>query len=217
MKITRVKGTPVLKVDPRHPRAGAPLRWAAAILQNGGVLALPTDTVYGLAADARNETALKRLYSLKGREARKPLACLLGYRQQMLALSDNVPESAWDLAKAHWPGALTLIVPRAPWVPPVLTGGLPRVGLRYPDCPLVWSLIDLLQWPMAASSANLSGQPAAVDSRQVIRDWAGKVDMILDGGRCPVAQESTVVDPEGPNGSYTILRQGALQLPTGGR
>ena len=205
----RIKGTPVLKVNPLRPRV-ADIRWAAAVLANGGVVAIPTDTVYGLAADARNPMALKRLYSLKGREARKPLACLIAYREQMMALSSQVPEKAWELSKKHWPGALTLVLPRAAWVPEILTSGMPSIGLRYPDCPLDWELIEALGWPVAATSANFSGSPAAVEGAQVIRDWAGKVDLILDGGRCPRSQESTVAKVSGS--TLTILRQGALQL-----
>lgn len=205
----RIKGTPVLSVNPRRPRV-KDIRFAAAVLLNGGVVALPTDTVYGLAADARNPKALQRLYCLKGREPRKPLACLLAYREQMLAMSEQVPEKAWELAKKYWPGALTLVVPGADWLPEALTSGLKSVGLRYPNCELDWELIEALGWPMAATSANFSGQPAAVDGAGVIRDWAGKVDLILDGGRCVHAVESTVATVKG--NKVTVLRQGALQL-----
>jgi L-threonylcarbamoyladenylate synthase len=196
-------------VDPSRPRK-KDLQWAAAVLLNGGVVALPTDTVYGLAVDARNPMAIKRLFALKGREPKKPLACLLAYREQMLALSDQVPEKAWELAKQHWPGALTLVVPRAAWVPSVLTSNLASVGLRYPNCALVWELIELLGWPLAATSANFSGKAAAVEATAVIRDWAGRVDMILDGGPCARAQESTVVSVQGSR--LKVLRQGALRL-----
>jgi L-threonylcarbamoyladenylate synthase len=209
LKITRVKGTPLLRVNPDKPKA-ADIRWAAAVLLNGGVVAIPTDTVYGLAADARNPSALKRLYSLKGREPRKPLACLIAYREQMLALSGSVPEKAWELGKAHWPGALTLIVPKAPWVPEVLTSGGPSVGLRYPNCAWNWELIEALGWPIAATSANLSGTPAAYEGSKVVADWAGKLDLIVDGGRCKTAVESTVALVSGSK--VQVLRQGALDL-----
>lgn len=205
----RIKGTPVLSVDTNHPRK-ADTRFAAAVLLNGGVVAIPTDTVYGLAVDARNPSAIKRLYALKGREPKKPLACLLAYREQMLALSAQVPETAWELAKEHWPGALTLVVPSAPWVPTELTSGLGSVGLRYPNCPLVWELIEAVGWPLAATSANFSGKPAAAEGSSVIRDWAGRVDLILDGGHCVNSRESTVAAIQG--NKVKILRQGALQL-----
>lgn len=205
----RVKGTLVLKVDPRRPRP-ADIRLAAAVLKNGGVLAAPTDTVYGLMADARNPSALRLLYALKGREPQKPLACLLARRRQARELSGSVPEAAWELMKKHWPGALTLIVPRADWVREELTSGLPTVGLRQPDCPWIWALVEALGFPVAASSANLSGGRAVVDGAQVVGDWAGKIGLIVDGGLCPLGVESTVA-VAGKSG-LKVLRQGALTL-----
>jgi len=212
LKTRRVNGTPVLGVDARRPRA-ADVRWAAAVLLNGGVLAVPTDTVYGLACDPRNPAAIQRLYALKGREPKKPLACLTAYTEQILALSDNVPEAVWKAAKRFWPGALTLVAPKGDWLPANLTSGLPSIGVRYPNCPWVWELIEAMEFPIACSSANVSGQPAATEGAGVIRDWAGKIELIVDGGACPVGRESTVAGMQG--GALTVFRQGALDL-TGG-
>ena len=205
----RVKGTPVLEVKAGKPRA-ADIRWAAAVILNGGVVAIPTDTVYGLACDARNPAAIQKIYSLKGREPKKPLACLTAYTEQALALSDNVPEAAWKAAKKHWPGALTLVLPKGPWLPAILTAGMPSIGVRYPKCPWVWELIEAVEFPIAASSANLSGKPAATDGAGVIRDWAGKIDLIVDGGRCSIGRESTVAGVVG--NTLKVFRQGALAL-----
>jgi L-threonylcarbamoyladenylate synthase len=188
--------------------------WAAAVLLNGGVVAIPTDTVYGLACDARNPAAIRRLYALKGREARKPLACLTAYTEQIMALSPDVPDAVWKAAKAHWPGALTLVAPKGGWLPAELTSGMPTIGVRYPNCPWDWELIEAVDFPIAASSANRSTMPAAVEGRDVVRDWAGKVDLIVDGGRCSVGRESTVAGMQG--GVLTVYRQGALVL-TGGK
>jgi L-threonylcarbamoyladenylate synthase len=209
----RVKGTPVLGVDCRHPRR-ADVAWVAAVIKNGGVAVIPTDTVYGLACDARNPSAIRRLYALKGREARKPLACLTAYTEQIMALSPDVPEEVWKAAKAHWPGALTLVAPSGDWLPKELTSGMPTVGVRYPNCPWVWELVEAVEFPIAASSANLSGHPAAVDGAGVIRDWAGKADIIVDGGSCSIGRESTVAGMQG--NALKVFRQGALDL-TGGK
>lgn len=209
MAMKRVKGTPVLAVNASRPRAPE-IRWAAAVILNGGVVAIPTDTVYGLACDPRNAAAVQKLYSLKRREPRKPLACLTAYSEQVLALSDNVPEAAWRAAKKHWPGALTLVVPKGPWLPDNLTSGLPSIGVRYPKCPWVWELIEAVEFPIAASSANLSGRPAAISGAGVIRDWAGKVDLIIDAGRCELGVESTVAGVQG--NVLKVFRQGALAL-----
>jgi len=205
----RINGTPVLTVNPRKPRP-AEIRWAAAVIKNGGVVAVPTDTVYGLACDPRNPLAIQRLYALKGREPKKPLACLTAYTEQILALSNDVPEAVWAAAKKHWPGALTLVAPAGDWLPANLTAGLKTIGVRYPHCPWIWDLVEEVEFPIAATSANFSGRPAAVDARGVVRDWAGKIDMIVDGGRCPVARESTVAGMQGK--SLTVLRQGALEI-----
>ncbi len=205
----RVKGSQVLKVNPRRPKA-SDIRLAAAVLKNGGVLAAPTDTVYGLMADARNPSALKALYALKRREPQKPLACLLAYRQQCLALCQDVPDQAWDLMKKHWPGALTLVLPRGPWTRDELSSGLPTVGVRYPDCPWIWELVEALEFPVAASSANLSGSPAATGPQGVLKDWAGRIGLIVDGGPCALKQESTVAGFQ--NGRITVFRQGAVSL-----
>jgi L-threonylcarbamoyladenylate synthase len=196
-------------VDPKRPKA-ADVRWAAAVLLNGGVLAIPTDTVYGLACDCRNPSAIRRLYALKGREPKKPLACLTAYKEQILALSDSVPEELWKAAKKHWPGALTLVAPKGPWLPEELTSGLPSIGVRYPNCPWVWELIEAVGFPIAASSANRSGDPAAVLGSRVLKDWAGKADMVVDGGACVIGRESTVAGLKA--GRLEVFRQGALQL-----
>lgn len=206
----RVKGTPVLTVNTERPRA-ADIRWAAAVILNGGVVAIPTDTVYGLACDPRNPSAIKRLYALKGREPKKPLACLTAYTEQILALSRDVPEAVWKAAKKHWPGALTLVAPKGDWLPPELTSGMDTIGVRYPRCPWVWDLIEAVEFPIAASSANFSGKPAATEGSGVIRDWAGKIDMIIDGGKCSLGRESTVAGV-GKGGALTVFRQGALAI-----
>lgn len=205
----RVCGTPVFKVNVERPDA-TEIRWAAAVLKNGGVIAIPTDTVYGLAVDPRNPAAIQRLYMLKGREAKKPLACLTAYQEQILSLSDQVPEPIWEAGKKHWPGALTLVTPKAPWLPENLTSGLTTIGVRFPDCPWVWDLIEALGFPIAASSANRSSQAAATQGAQVVKDWAGKADLLVDGGACKIGRESTVAGLL--DGKLTVFRQGALAL-----
>jgi L-threonylcarbamoyladenylate synthase len=202
---SRVKGTPCLRVDTRRPRA-ADLRWAAAVLKNGGVITLPTDTVYGLAADPMNPAAVQRLYHLKGRQDNKPVACLLAYRQQALSLSEDLTDEFWRLAKNHWPGDLTLVARRASTVPAWLTRGLPGVGMRWPDCPWVWELCDALGSPLAVTSANRSGHGAEKSSAAVNQQWGARVELLIDGGDCPGGTASSVVDCMGPR--PRLLRAG---------
>jgi L-threonylcarbamoyladenylate synthase len=176
------------------------------VLKNGGIITLPTDTVYGLAVDPRNPAAVERLYRLKGRDGNKPLACLLAYRNQALALSSDLNDAFWRLAKGHWPGGLTLVAPRSLTTPAWLTRGMPGIGMRWPDCPWVWALCDALGSPVAASSANLSGRPAETSGREAARQWGSKIDLLVDGGRSSQGIASSVVDCSGA--SPRLLRAG---------
>lgn len=167
---------------------------AANILENGGLVAFPTDTVYGVAAHGFQPAAIERLFEAKERPRTKAIALLVADAGDLSRVTRRVPEAAWRLAERFWPGALTLIVPRADDVPPILTGGGDSVAVRMPDHPVALSVIAAAGAPLATTSANLSGGPDPVTAGDVLRDLGGRIDLILDGGACPGGVPSTVLD-----------------------
>jgi len=167
---------------------------AVAVLRRGGVVAFPTDTVYGLGAHSGMAAAIEKLYQVKERERLKAIPLLIARTEDLTVVAGQVPEIAWRLAERFWPGPVTLVVPKAAAVLDVLTGGAPNVAVRVPAHEAVLRLIATLGAPLAATSANISGQPEAVTAEEV-RDTLGeRVKLILDGGRCPGGVASTVVD-----------------------
>ena len=177
------------------------------ILQKGGVIAFPTDTVYGLGADAFNSTAVERIYEIKNRPKHRQLPLLIADVKQLITLADPIPEIAWFLAKRFWPGGLTLVLPKTDSVPIYLASG-PTIAVRVPDHPVCLALIQRLGNPIIGTSANISDQPAALTADEVGQQLGGKIDFIINGGKCPGGKESTVVDVtrEAP----IILRQGII-------
>ena len=177
------------------------------ILRQGGVIAFPTDTVYGVGADAFQPEAVELLYVAKGRPPEKAIPLLLASADDLFLIASKVSEAARWLAARFWPGGLTLVVPRHPRVPEVVSPG-PTVAVRVPDhrCPL--ALIATLGAPLAATSANLSGQPSSTTAEQVLAQLGGRIALILDGGPCPGGVPSTVIDVtvDPP----VILRHGAI-------
>ena len=167
---------------------------AAAVLRQGGLLAIPTETVYGLGADALNETAVASIYAAKGRPSDNPLILHLPGPEWLTRYCREVPRTACDLAAAFWPGPLTLILPRSPAVPDRTTGGLDTVGVRCPDHPVTLAIIRAAGVPVAAPSANTSGRPSCTNAADVLEDMAGKIPAIVDGGPCQVGVESTILD-----------------------
>jgi L-threonylcarbamoyladenylate synthase len=170
---------------------------AVAVLRDGGLVAFPTETVYGLGCDARNRDALHRLYAVKGRPADHPVIVHLPGVGHLPAWADKVPESAQVLAEACWPGPLTVIVPRAADVPDEVTGGRSGVGLRVPDQPVALALLEAFDGGLAAPSANRFGRVSPTTADDVHADLDGDVDMVLDGGACTIGVESTIVDCTG--------------------
>jgi L-threonylcarbamoyladenylate synthase len=172
----------------------AALARAMEVLRAGGLVVLPTDTVYGVAAHALLPAAVARLYDAKGRSAEKAIPLLLADVDGLRQVASTVPPAAWALARRFWPGALSLVVPRSPYVPDVVTGGGDTVAVRVPDHPVPRALIRRLACPLAATSANRSGEPAPVTAREAqvaLADW---VALVLDGGPCPGGLASTVLD-----------------------
>ena len=168
---------------------------AAAIIRRGGLLGIPTETVYGLGADGLNEDAVRRIFEAKGRPQDNPL--ILHVPNDVTWLERycrDVPETAYRLAEKFWPGPLTMILPRREIVPLRTTGGLQTVGVRCPDHPVTQAIIQAAGVPIAAPSGNTSGRPSPTTARHMIEDMDGKIDGIVDGGACSVGVESTIID-----------------------
>jgi L-threonylcarbamoyladenylate synthase len=177
------------------------------ILKRGGVIAFPTDTVYGLGADAFNPKAVERIYEIKKRPRHLPLPLLIGDVEQLAVLTVKpLPEIALFLAKRFWPGGLTLVVPKAAHLPGYL--GDTNIAVRVPAHPICLALIQAINNPLIGTSANISGTPSMVTAGEVRQQLGNEVDLIIDGGRCPGGSESTVVDVTG--GGSVILRHGII-------
>ena len=177
------------------------------ILQKGGVIAFPTDTVYGLGADAFNSVAVEKIYQIKNRPEHLQLPLLIADMEQLAAVADPIPEIAQLLASRFWPGGLTLVLPKAVSVPAHVAPG-PTIAVRIPDHPVCMALVQRLGNPIIGTSANISGQPAALTAQEVGQQLGEKIDFIINGGKCTGGKESTVVDAT--DESLTILRQGII-------
>ena len=181
---------------------------AAEVLRRGGLVALPTETVYGLGADARNEMAVRRIFAVKGRPSSHPLIVHLADAVALGEWAREVPNEALALARAFWPGPLTVVLPRAPGVLDVVTGGQDTVALRVPRHPLALEVLRAFGGGVAAPSANRFGKVSPTSAEHVRRDLGNEVDLVLDGGPCEVGLESTIVDLS--SRSPAVLRPGAV-------
>jgi L-threonylcarbamoyladenylate synthase len=186
------------------------IKKAISILKKGGVVAYPTDTVYGLGACMTDTAAVDRIFQVKGRPKGMALPVLLADKVQMESIVTSVPLSALRLADEFFPGALTIILPKSDIVPDIITGGGRTVAFRIPDHPVPLALIKGLGKPIVGTSANLSGQPSALTAGEVQAQIGDKIDMVIDGGRCPGGIESTVIDLSGKK--PVVRRQGAISI-----
>ena len=167
---------------------------AAKIIRDGGLLAIPTETVYGLGADALNEDAVLRIFLAKGRPQDNPLIIHVPDSSWLARYCEDVPPEAYALAEKFWPGPLTMILPRKPIVPLRTTGGLETVGVRCPNHPITRAVIAAADVPIAAPSGNTSGRPSPTCIADMIEDMDGKIEGMFDGGPCAVGVESTIID-----------------------
>ncbi len=167
---------------------------AAKILREGGLVAIPTETVYGLGANGLDESAVAKIFIAKGRPQDNPLILHVADPIQMELFAHDIPAAAYLLAEKFWPGPLTMILPAKDNVPRRTTGGLSTVGIRCPDNAVTREIIRLAGVPVAAPSANLSKKPSTVTAAHVLHDHDGKIDAVVDGGHCRVGVESTIVD-----------------------
>ena len=181
---------------------------AAEIILSGGLCAVPTETVYGLAANGLDSGAVARIYEVKGRPETKPISLLVSGADCLPLFCRDVPEYARMLAEAFWPGPLTMILPRSDKVPDIVTAGGDTVGVRCPDHKMTLELLRVCGVPLATPSANISGLPSPKDAGSVLEYFDGKIQCLIDGGKCRVGVESTIVDLTGP--VPRILRRGGL-------
>lgn len=181
---------------------------AAEILRNGGLVAVPTETVYGLAGNGLDERAVKEIYEVKGRPAIKPLSIMVPGKEAMKKYCEDVPPQAEKLAETFWPGPLTIVLKSKEIIPEIVRAGGKTVGLRCPAHPKTLEALKLADVPFAAPSANPSGEESPKDAEKVKEYFDGKIDGIIDGGSCGIGTESTILDMSAV--PYRILRQGAL-------
>ncbi|WP_069998932.1 L-threonylcarbamoyladenylate synthase [Cellulosilyticum sp. I15G10I2] len=186
------------------------LNSAADIIKKGGLVAAPTETVYGLCANALNSCAVSNIFIAKGRPSDNPLIVHIAGRDMLYNLAIDVSEEAVLLMDAFWPGPLTLVFKASSIVPKIVTGGLDTVAVRFPSHPTMQKLINLSGFPLAAPSANTSGKPSPTNAKRVIEDLDGKVEAIIDGGNSEFGVESTVLDMTSK--VPTILRPGGITL-----
>lgn len=183
---------------------------AAAVLRSGGLVAFPTETVYGLGGNALDEDAARKIYAAKGRPSDNPLIAHISCAADLAPLVKEIPVAGRKLMEAFWPGPLTMIFPKSGRVPYGTTGGLDTVAVRMPDDPVAGRLIALAGVPVAAPSANTSGRPSPTTADHVWQDMNGRINMIIDGGPVGIGVESTIVDVSSPVPS--VLRPGAITM-----
>lgn len=201
----------VCPVDARNPDP-QPIAEAAAIIRAGGLVAFPTETVYGLGADGLNPAAVARIFAAKERPATDPLILHVAEPEALSLLVLEVPPTAIELARRFWPGPLTLVLPKRPIVPDIVTAGLPTVAVRVPAHPVALALIRAAGTPIAAPSANRFGHTSPTTAQHVQDDLGDRIDLILDAGPTSIGVESTVLDLTRP--VPTILRPGGLPRET---
>lgn len=185
--------TQIIKVSPINPEHNV-INLAAEILKIGGLVAFPTETVYGLGADAFNPTAVRKVFEAKNRPPDNPLIVHISNSDQLMELTDFLPEIGKIITDAYWPGPLTIVVKASKFVPGIVTGGLETVAVRMPNNKVALKLIEALDKPIVGPSANLSGKPSPTSAEHVFHDLNGKIDLILDAGSTEIGVESTVID-----------------------
>ncbi len=181
-----------------------------SILRQGGLVAYPTDTVYGLGACASLPQAVERIYEVKRRSRNMALPLLLADVSQINEVAESAPPLAWLLIRSFLPGALTIVLPKSNSVSDVISAGGTTIAIRIPAHPVPIALVEGLGAPIVGTSANLSGQPSPLTADEVYSQLGDKIDLIIDGGRCPGGKESTIVDVTGQ--TPVVLREGAISM-----
>lgn len=197
--------TQILPADSRKA-----IKLARRLLHEGEVVALPTDTLYGVGANAFERSAVRELFAVKGRPADKAIPVFIYQIDDLNQVARNVPNRAWALLQQFWPGALTVVLPKVAALPPDVTAGQETVAVRIPNHPVALDLVIELGRPLAVTSANLSGQPPPSTAQEVAQQLGGRIPLILDGGPSPLAQPSTIIDLS--VNPPRLLRSGALDV-----
>ena len=199
--------THIIHINPEQPEADR-IDEAVAILKNGGVIAFPTETFYGLGADARNDEAIEKIFGIKGRDFKNPILVVIGDTGHLDNVAEDIPEEARKLMDRFWPGPLTIVFRAAPSVSPKLTAGTGKIGIRLTSHPIAMEISKRLGGPLTATSANFSGMPECSSAVEVLSQLEGNLDGVIDGGQTPGGKGSTIVDvtvsPE------KILREGVI-------
>jgi L-threonylcarbamoyladenylate synthase len=183
----------MIKVNPFDPEER--LIWEAAdVLGKGGIIGYPTETVYGLGADAYNDEALEKLFNIKGREVGKPISILIGNMDMLGEVTARVPPLVMDLIRGHWPGPLTIIFEASKTCSSILTGDSGKIGVRISPNRIAQKLLEAFKRPLTSTSANFSGMSSLFDPHEVYRAFRGRIDLILDGGKTGGEAVSTVID-----------------------
>lgn len=188
------------------------LGYAVEVIKRGGLVAVPTETVYGLAANAFDDGAVMKIYEVKGRPATKPISVLLSGMDDVEKVADNIPPEAYIMAEKFWPGPLTMILNKKKFVPDIVTAGGSTIGVRCPDHQKTLKIIKLSGVPLAAPSANISFRPSPKNLADVLEYFNGKIECAVDGGECTVGVESTIIDMT--QKPFRILRLGGLSAET---
>jgi len=201
--------TVVIRVDSSAPDPAA-IRQAATVLQGGGLVAFPTETVYGLGANALDAAAVQRIFAAKGRPASDPLIVHIAALEQLNSVAEDLPALAHSLAQAFWPGPLTLVLKRRQVIPATVSAGRDTVAVRIPNHPVPLALARASGLPIAAPSANMFTRPSPTTAAHVLEDLDGRVDLLLDGGSTPIGLESTVLDLT--SAQPALLRPGGTSI-----
>lgn len=201
--------TKIIRVDRNNPEIEL-IDLAAKVIREGGLVAFPTETVYGIGANSFDEEAVKKIFMVKGRPQDNPLIVHIAELEQIYDLVEDIPQKAKILMEKFWPGPLTLIFKKSQKVPYVNTAGMDTVAIRMPSDTIAHLLIKRAKVPISAPSANVSGKPSPTDASHVVEDLDGKVDIIIDGGKCDFGVESTVLDLT--EKIPVVLRPGAVTL-----
>jgi len=197
----------LLRISPDAPDPAA-IRYAADLIRRGELVAIPTDTFYGIAADPFNLAAVEQIYRVKGRPETRALPILVNSISMAVSLSRDVPYTFHKLASKFWPGPLTLLVEASPGVPLKITAHTGNVALRWPKSPFVTALIDLVRGPITGTSGNISGQPACATAVELLEQMGDRIPLIIDGGETPGTLASTIIKLEGDD--WTVMREGVI-------
>ena len=197
----------ILKIDANNPEEKV-IAKATDILTGGGIIAYPTETFYGLGADATNEKAIQKIFSVKGRDFRNPISLIIGQAEDIYPLVQLLPEAARKLMKTFWPGALTIVFNASNTISPLLTAGSGKIGVRVSSHPIALKLVQKLKKPITATSANQSGKPECNQASEVVNQIGDKLDAVVDYGKTQGDIASTVVDVTCT--PPAILREGAI-------